>query len=368
MFLYFHQQQEGRVNLTLEEDNQAYELDTEVEPDIGILGRLQERLRKWIDDIRYAKGPARKELLGRFVLFIPALASIFTILMILLLFVFEATPIFTHPDGGLGIIIDSTWAPQLPDNPSYGILIFIVGSFTTTFLAIGMAVPLGLGGAIFLSEFCPAGIRTPLKMVVEMMAAIPSIVYGLWAFVVLRPYMDDVFAPFVQTNPLTSWMPWFQGSLKNGYSLLTGSAILAIMLLPTVVTVSYDALQSVPNTYREASLALGATKSETARQVILSAALPGVGAAVVLSLGRAVGETMAILMVTGNSFGIPYTLFDQCYVMTSIIANQMGAAYNRPIWRSALFSVALVLMIMSVIFTLVAKLFIRWGLKTRGMT
>ncbi|MBD3159164.1 MAG: phosphate ABC transporter permease subunit PstC [Candidatus Lokiarchaeota archaeon] len=354
--------------MTFDEKDQAYEIDSEMEADVGIFARLRVGIQNWIDDIRYAKGPARKDLLGRFILFIPAVASIFTILMILLLLVYEATPIFAHPDGGLGIIFDSTWAPQLPDNPSYGILIFIVGSFTTTFLAIGIAVPLGLGGAIFLSEFCPAQIRTPLKMIVEMMAAIPSIVYGLWAFVVLRPFMDDAFAPFVQTNPLTSWMPWFQGSLKNGYSLLTGGVILAIMLLPTVVTVSYDALQSVPGTYREASFALGATKSETAKQIVLSAALPGVGAAVVLSLGRAVGETMAILMVTGNNFGIPFTLFDQCYVMTSIIANQMGAAYNRPIWRSALFSVALVLMIMSVIFTLIAKLFIRWGLKTRGMS
>ncbi|MFO7836460.1 MAG: phosphate ABC transporter permease subunit PstC [Candidatus Thorarchaeota archaeon] len=353
--------------MTFEEKNQAYEIDSRIEATIGIFERLRRSFQDFVDEVRMAKGPARKDLVGSLILLAPALASVFTILMILILLVYEALPIFAHPDGGLGIITDSTWAPQIPDNPSYGILIFIVGSFTTTFLAIGLAVPLGLGGAIYLSEFCPATLRTPLKMIVEMMAAIPSIVYGLWAFVVLRPYMDDVFAPFVQTNPLTSWMPWFQGNLKNGYSLLTGGIILAIMLLPTVVTVSYDALQSVPSTYREASLALGATKTETAKKIVLSAALPGVGAAVVLSLGRAVGETMAVLMVTGNNFGIPYTLFDQCYVMTSIIANQLGAAYNRPIWRSALFSVGLVLMIMSVVFTLIAKIFIRWGLKTRGM-
>ena len=118
--------------------------------------------------------------------------------------------------------------------------------------------------------------------------------------------------------------------------------------------------------FREASLALGATQSETSRRIVLSAALPGVGAAVVLSLGRAVGETMAVLMVTGNSLQIPYSLFDPTYVMTSIITNQLGYAFVFPLWRSALFAVALILLIMSVCFTLTAKLFIRWGMKTRG--
>jgi phosphate transport system permease protein len=118
---------------------------------------------------------------------------------------------------------------------------------------------------------------------------------------------------------------------------------------------------------REASLALGATQSETARRVVLSAALPGIGAAVILSLGRAVGETMAILMVTGNSLQIPYTLFDPVYVMTSIITNQLGYAFVFPLWRSALFAIGLVLLVMSIFFTAVAKLFIRWGMRTRGL-
>lgn len=352
--------------MTFEDKDKAYEIDSEIETDIGLLDRIRNGLSELIEEIRTAKGPARKDLLGRFVLFVPALAGVFTILMILVLLLFEALPIFVHPEGGINLLLDPTWGPQLRD-PQYGILIFVIGSFATTFLAIGLAVPLGIGGAIFLSEFCPQRIKTGLKMIVEMMAAIPSIVYGLWAFEILRTYLDDSFAPAVQSNPLTSWMPWFQGTLKNGFSLMTGGTILAIMLLPTVVTVSYDALQSIPSTYREASLALGATKSETAKQVVLSAALPGVGAAVILSLGRAVGETMAILMVTGNSMVIPLTLFDQCYVMTSIIANQMGAAYNVPIWRSGLFSIALVLMAMSVVMTALAKYLIRWGMRTRGM-
>jgi phosphate transport system permease protein len=202
-------------------------------------------------------------------------------------------------------------------------------------------------------------------MITEMMAAIPSIVYGLWAYIVMVPYIKNIMAPSLQSNPLTAWMPWFQGD-TNGLSLLAGGVILAIMLLPTVVTITHDALQTVPRSLREASLALGATQSETARKIVISAALPGVGAAVVLSLGRAVGETMAVLMVTGNSLQIPYTLFDPTYVMTSIITNQLGYAFVFPLWRSALFAVGLVLMIMSICFTLTAKTFIRWGMKTRG--
>jgi len=157
-----------------------------------------------------------------------------------------------------------------------------------------------------------------------------AIVYGLWAYLVIAPWIGSVLAPSF-------------GVESNGLSLLAGGLILAIMLLPTIVTVSDDALRSVPRTLREASLALGATSTETARKVVMSAAMPGIGAAIVLSLGRAVGETMAVLMVTGNALQIPYSLFDPTYVMTSIITNQLGYAFVFPLWRSALFAVGLVL-------------------------
>jgi len=290
------------------------------------------------------------------------MASTLIIILILSFLWYEAVPIFVDPSGGVGIIVSPTWDPN---RDLSGIAIFIVGSLLCTGIAIGIALPLGVSGAIFLSEFCPMRLRSFIKMIMEMMAAIPSIVYGLWAYVVMVPYIRNVMAPELQSNPLTSWMPWFQGS-TNGLSLLAGGLILAIMLLPTIVTITSDALLTVPRTLREASLALGATQSETSRKIVLSAALPGVGAAIVLSLGRAVGETMAVLMVTGNSLQIPYTLFDTTYVMTSIITNQLGYAFVFPLWRSALFAVALILLIMSICFTLVAKLFIRWGMKTRG--
>ncbi len=330
--------------------------------DDSLVHKLKKRLTTPIIDFFDADRSGKTDMLGKALLLVPAFVSTLIIVLILSFLWYESTPILTNPAGGPGIIIGPTWDPN---RNLYGIAVFIVGSLLCTTIAIGLAVPLGIGGAIFLSEFCPMKLRTPIKMITEMMAAIPSIVYGLWAYVVMVPFIKNVLAPGIQSNPLTAWMPWFHGD-TNGLSLLAGGVILAIMLLPTVVTITNDALQTVPMNLREASLALGATQSETARKIVISAALPGVGAAIVLALGRAVGETMAVLLVTGNSLQIPYTLFDPTYVMTSIITNQLGYAFVFPLWRSALFAIGLVLMIMSVCFTFIAKFFIRWGMKTRG--
>jgi phosphate transport system permease protein len=319
-------------------------------------------IKRSFSEIRRADKPARIDFFGKLGLLIPATASTLIIILILTFLWLESATIFGSPQGGPSIIISPTWDPN---RNLYGIGVFIAGSLACAGFAIGIAVPLGIGGAIFLSEFCPIRLRAPIRMIVEMMAAIPSIVFGLWALLVIVPFIKNTFAPAVQSNILFSWMPWFQGD-SNGFSFLAGGLILAIMLLPTVVAISNDALQSVPRNLREASYALGATRSETARKIVTSAALPGIGAAVVLSLGRAVGETMAVLLVTGNSLQIPYSFFDPIYVMTSIITNQLGYAFVFPLWRSALFAVALVLLLMSIAFTVTAKLFIRWGMKTRG--
>lgn len=324
---------------------------------------LVKRIKYGLWVLRHGRGGARLDLMGKLGLMIPAFTSILIIVLILTFLWYESIPILTSDVGGPAIFLEPTWNPN---KDLYGIGVFIAGSFASTALAIGIALPLGIGAAIFLSEFCPKQLRGAFRMIVEMMAAVPSIVYGLWAYIVMVPWIRDVLAPAVQSNPITGWIPFFQGN-TNGLSLLAGGLILAIMLLPTVISVSDDALRSVPATLREASLALGASDSETARKIVLSAALPGVGAAVVLSLGRAVGETMAVLMVTGNSLQIPYSLFDPCYVMTSIITNQLGYAYIFPLWRSALFAVALVLMLMSISFTAIAKIIIKWGSKTRGI-
>ncbi len=249
-------------------------------------------------------------------------------------------------------LLGPVWDPTVQG--LYGILVFVSGTLWVAGLAIVIAIPLGLGGAIFMSEYSPHWLRQPLRMVSELMAGIPSIVYGLWAVNTLVPVLRESFSPVV---------PGYKG-----YGVLPGAIILAIMLLPTVLAVSDDALQMVPNSLREASAAMGASRTETALKVVFKTALPGIGAAVLLSLGRAIGETMAVLLVTGNSLQVPFSIFDQCYVMTSVLANQLGLAVGGyPLFKSALFVVGLVLLIISIIFTLIAKLVIRWGMRKQGL-
>ncbi|MFX1560166.1 MAG: PstC family ABC transporter permease, partial [Promethearchaeota archaeon] len=225
------------------------------EEEMTLIERLKRRIITPMHDFVNADRSGKTDMLGKAILLIPAFASTLIIILILSFLWYESTPILTDPAGGPGIIISPTWDPN---RDLYGIGVFIVGSLFCTAIAIGIAVPVGIGAAIFLSEFCPMKLRQPIKMITEMMAAIPSIVYGLWAYVVMVPYIKNVFVPAVQNNPLTAWMPWFQGD-TNGLSLLAGGVILAVMLLPTVVTITNDALQTVPRSLREASLALGAT-------------------------------------------------------------------------------------------------------------
>ncbi|MFW9966594.1 MAG: PstC family ABC transporter permease, partial [Candidatus Thorarchaeota archaeon] len=194
--------------------------------------QIKEELSQLVHEIKTAKGPARIDMLGQFGLLIPAFASSAVIVLILTFLWYESALIFTSPEGGIGIIVSPAWDPN---RDLYGIAIFIAGSFMCTLLAIGIAVPLGMAGALFLSEFCPHRLRGPIRMVIEMMAAIPSIVYGLWAYLVIVPWIGSVLAPAF-------------GLESNGLSLLAGGIILAIMLLPTIVTVSDDALRSVPRT------------------------------------------------------------------------------------------------------------------------
>ncbi len=292
-------------------------------------------------------GATARDWLGRHLLLIAAIIASLVIVGIFFVLWYEAIPAMRI----YGVsIFGSIWRPDLN---IYGIAFFVAGTLWVCGLAVLFAIPLGIGGAIFLSEYCPERFRQPLQIIIELMAAIPSIVYGIWALYSLVPFLRRSFQPLI---------PYY-----SGFGVLAGSLILAIMLLPTVVAISTHALRMVPDSLREASLALGASRTETAVRVVLTTALPGIGAAILLSLGRAIGETMAVLMVTGNSLVFPLSIFDQAYVMTSIIANQLGAAIIEPIWRSALFFVALMLLILSIVLTILAKLAIRWGMRKRGL-
>ncbi len=252
-------------------------------------------------------------------------------------------------------LFGSVWDPTITHQ--YGISVFIVGTLCVTAFSLLIAIPLGIGGALFLAEYSPARLKEPLRMVLILMAGLPSIIYGLWGLYSLIPFLRNL----ISSIPGLEWY--------SGFGILPASIVLAIMLLPTIVAVSYDAMQMVPDTLREASYALGASRTETSVKVVLFTALPGVGAAVLLSLGRAIGETMAVLLVTGNSAQFPTSIFSQVYVMTSVIANQLGLAIGGyPLMQSALFVVALILLIISMLFSFVAKLIVRWGMRKQGLT
>ncbi|HEY5056055.1 MAG TPA: phosphate ABC transporter permease subunit PstC, partial [Acidobacteriaceae bacterium] len=204
---------------------------------------------------------------------------------------------------GFGFFVSSAWDPVSGD---FGALPFIFGTLMTSFLALAMAVPLALGVAIFLSELCPERLRAPISFVTELLAAIPSVVYGLWAFFVLVPIMRDQLGPWLYKY--FGWTKLFDG-YNFGVGLLTASIILAIMILPIISSITRDIMLAVPTSQREAVLALGATRWEMVRTGVLRNARIGIVGAVILGLGRALGETMAVTMVIGNHAEIAKSLF-----------------------------------------------------------
>jgi len=263
-------------------------------------------------------------------LFITAIFSIIVILLIIAFIFREGFPIF-QDYGFLNFIFGMEWAPS---DGQYGVFTMIVGSLCITILALIMAVPLSILCAIFMAEIAPPVMAKILKPVIETLAGIPSVVYGFFGLIVLVPFIRVQFG-------------------GTGFSMLTASIILTVMILPTIISVSVDALRSVPLEYKEASLALGATQWQTIKNVIFPAAIPGVITAFILGMGRAVGETLAVIMVAGNVTQIPGSILDPVRALTSNIALEMG--YATGLHYNALFGTAVVLFIMIMVLLIIAN-------------
>lgn len=259
---------------------------------------------------------------------------------------------------GLGFLTSDVWDPVFNE---YGALPFIYGTVASSLIALLIAVPLSLGVAIFLSEIAPVRIRKIVGFFVEVLASIPSVIYGLWGVFVLIPLIRRV-QPAVQS--LLGFIPLFQGP-PFGYSLIAAGIILAIMIIPTITSLSRDALNAVPNHQREASLALGATRWETIRRVVLPYNKSGIIAAVMLGLGRALGETMAVTMVIGNHPQINLSLFMPAQTMASLIANEFSEATDA-IHLSALVEIGLILFLVTFTLNIIARLVIK-PIKTKGV-
>ena len=257
---------------------------------------------------------------------------------------------------GWGFLTGSEWNPVRRE---FGALPFIYGTVMSSIIALVIAVPLSLGVAIFLVEQAPPGVARPIGFLVELLASIPSVVYGLWGIFVLAPFLRTTVEPFL--GSVFGWLPLFRGT-PTGIGLFTGGIILAIMITPIISAVVRDVLTAVPVSQREAALALGATRWETTR-VVLANASSGIAGAIILGLGRAIGETMAVTMVIGNRPEISASLFDPSYTIASVIANELKEATDE-LQISALIEIGLILFLVTFIINGAAKLLV-WSV-TRG--
>lgn len=254
---------------------------------------------------------------------------------------------------GGGFIVATNWDPVRED---FGALPFIWGTLMSSLLALLIAVPVGLGTGIFLSEIAPKRLAEPIAFIIELLAAVPSVVYGMWGIFVIVPLVRQL-QDLVGGTPLGGF-PLFSGP-PVGVGLLTAGIVLAIMILPFIAAISKDALQAVPRTQAEAGLALGTTKWETIRGPLLRYARKGILGGVILALGRALGETMAVTMLIGNNPQITPSLFRSAYSMAAVLANEFAEATG-DMHTSALVSIALVLLALTLAVNALARLLI-WG-------
>jgi phosphate transport system permease protein len=237
------------------------------------------------------------------------------------------------------ILFSMEWHPL---QGQFGMLSFLAGTVYVTVLAMVIAVPVSLLTAIYLSEYAPKPVCAMMLPLIDVLSGIPSVIYGVWGILVIVPAVEQLAG--------------FFGQYTSGYCLLSGALVLAVMICPFIIHVAREVLASVPVGHREASLSLGATRWQTVKHAVLRRALPGIVAAVVLGLARALGETIAVLMVVGNVPLIPRSLFDPAYPLPALLANNYGEMMSIPLYDSALLFAALVLLVVVICFNMLAKL------------
>ncbi|MDR2709721.1 MAG: phosphate ABC transporter permease subunit PstC [Elusimicrobiota bacterium] len=268
------------------------------------------------------------------------ICGILSIIFVALIFgfLFKEGIEFFRDFGLKNFLGSAVWRPtSVP--PQFGILSLIAGSVLVTVGACIIAVPLGIAAALYISELAPKAIRDILKSLVELMAAVPSVVIGFVGMVIVAPYVRIIL------------------NLPTGLTAFTGSLVLAFMAMPTIITISEDAIRSVPKQYKDGALALGATNWQAIRRVVLMAAMPGIIAAIMLGIGRVIGETMAVMMVTGNAAHIPHSIFEPVRTMTATIAAEMGETVRESLHYRSLFAIGLILFLITFIVNFVADLF-----------
>ena len=279
--------------------------------------------------------------------------SVFAIVLFVVWELFDKSRLSLH-QFGLGFFYSRNWDPV---NGDFGALPFVYGTLVSSFLALLLAVPLSVGVAVYVTEMCPVRLRAIISFLVELLAAIPSVIYGLWAIFVLAPLLREYVEPFLART--LGWTGLFTGPMY-GIGMLAAGIILAIMIVPIIASITREVLTAVPQNQREAVLALGATRWEMIRMGVLRNARIGILGGIILGLGRALGETMAVTMIIGNRPEIAKSLFAPAYTMASVIANEFSEATG-DLYLSALVEIGLALFIVTLIVNALARLLV-WSI------
>jgi phosphate transport system permease protein len=293
-----------------------------------------------------------EKMVGR-VFFVVTLLPIVLLFAITVALVVRTWPILQKYS--LWELISSTiWKPQAG---LFGFFPFISGTFWVTATGVVLAVPACILTAIYLAEYARRSTRTIAKPLLDLLAAIPSVVYGVWGLVAIVPIIGNSIAPFF--NRWLGFIPYITSKNPTGYSILAGGIVLAVMIAPLIISVTYEVLVVVPQGVREASLALGATRWQTIHSVVFPHVFPGIMAGVVLGASRALGETMAVLMVVGNVSQVPHSIFDAAYPLSALIANNYGEMMSIPLYDAALLGASLILLLIILLFNIFSTLILR---------
>ena len=241
-----------------------------------------------------------------------------------------------------------------PDKGQFGFWPFISGTFWVTIVGAGLAIPPCILTALYLSEYAHTSTRTIAKPLLDLLAAIPSVVYGVWGVIAIVPLVEKYIAPFFEKY--FGFIPFLVSKNPTGYGILAGGIVLAVMVAPFIIAVTYEVLTTVSQGLRQASLAVGATQWQTIRSIVIPQTLPGIIAGIVLGATRALGETMAVLMVVGNVAQVPHSIFDTAYPLPALIANNYGEMMSIPLYDAALLGAAFILLVIILIFNIASTL------------
>ena len=317
-------------------------------------GRAEKAPAATLEKIRnsYPRSSRIPDEVFRWVIILSAI-SVFAIVVLVVWELVDKSKLSLH-QFGIHFFYGHDWDPV---NDSYGALPFIYGTLVSSLLALVLAVPLSIGVAVFVTEMCPQGLRSYISFLVELLAAIPSVIYGLWGIFVLAPLLRDYVEPFLAKT--LGWTGLFTGP-AYGLGMLAAGIILAIMIVPVIASITREVMTAVPQNQREAVLALGATRWEMIRMGVLRNARIGIVGGVILGLGRALGETMAVTMLIGNRPEVSKSLFAPGYTMASVIANEFTEATG-DMYLSALVEIGLALFIVTLIVNALARLLV-WSI------